>query len=104
MDNTRINPFETGAAEYDAWYTENAELYRSELDAIKALFPEEGNNIEIGVGTGVFASKLGIKTGVEPAEEMAKIATLDKNKRYYNGTPEQIAGYKAWAPDFDAQE
>ena len=38
------------------------------------------------------------------AEEMAKIATLDKNKRYYNGTPEQIAGYKAWAPDFDAQE
>jgi hypothetical protein len=21
-----------------------------------------------------------------------------------NGTPEQIAGYKAWAPDFDAQE
>jgi hypothetical protein len=23
---------------------------------------------------------------------------------YYNGTPEQIAGYKAWAPDFDAQE
>ena len=37
-------------------------------------------------------------------EEMSKIAQLDKNKRYYNGTPEQIAGYKAWAPDFDAQE
>lgn len=38
------------------------------------------------------------------ADEMAQIATLDKNKRYYNGTPEQIAGYKRWAPDFDAQE
>ena len=37
-------------------------------------------------------------------EEMAKIAQLDKNKRYYNGTLEQIASYKAWAPDFDAQE
>ena len=37
-------------------------------------------------------------------EEMSKIAAVDKNKRYYNGTPEQIAGYKAWAPDFDAQE
>jgi len=36
--------------------------------------------------------------------EMAQIAALDKNLRYYNGTPEQIAGYKAWAPDFDAQE
>lgn len=37
-------------------------------------------------------------------DEMATIAALDKNKRYYNGTPEQIAGYKMWAPDFDAQE
>ena len=36
--------------------------------------------------------------------EMAKIAALDKNERYYNGTPEQIASFKAWAPDFDAQE
>ena len=37
-------------------------------------------------------------------DEMAAIAALDKNKRYYNGTAEQIAGYKMWAPDFDAQE
>ena len=37
-------------------------------------------------------------------EEMAMIAAVDKNIRYYNGTPEQIASYKAWAPDFDAQE
>lgn len=37
-------------------------------------------------------------------EEMAKIAALDKNKRYYNGTPEQIAQYRLYAPDFDAQE
>jgi len=37
-------------------------------------------------------------------EEMAAIAALDKNVRYYNGTAEQIAGFKAWAPDFDAQE
>ena len=74
MENIRVNPFETGAEEYDSWYSENGELYRSELDAVKALFPDDGNNIEIGVGTGVFASKLGIVTGVEPAEEMAKIA------------------------------
>lgn len=37
-------------------------------------------------------------------EEMAMIAVLDKNKRYYNGTPEQIAQYKLFAPDFNAQE
>ena len=37
-------------------------------------------------------------------EEMAKIAALDKHQRYYHGTAEQLAGYKAFAPDFDAQE
>ena len=36
--------------------------------------------------------------------EMARIAAVDKHTRYYNGTPEMIAGYKAFAPDFDAQE
>jgi len=36
--------------------------------------------------------------------EMAEIATVNKNKRYYDATPEKIAGYQAWAPDFDAQE
>lgn len=36
-------------------------------------------------------------------EEMGRIAAVDKHLRYYNGTPEMIAGYKAWAPDFDAQ-
>ncbi|NLD84249.1 MAG: aldo/keto reductase [Clostridiales bacterium] len=36
-------------------------------------------------------------------EEMAQIAAVSKALRYYNGTPEMIAGYKAWAPDFDAQ-
>ena len=35
--------------------------------------------------------------------EMEEIAALDREQRYYNGTPEMIAGYRAWAPDFDAQ-
>ena len=38
------------------------------------------------------------------SEEMAEIAKINKNLRYYNGTPEMIASYKQWAPDFDAQE
>ena len=38
------------------------------------------------------------------SEEMAEIAKINKNVRYYNGTTEMIASYKQWAPDFDAQE
>jgi len=43
----------------------------SELEAIRQLIPTIGEGIEIGVGTGIFASKLGIKNGVEPSEKMA---------------------------------
>ena len=37
-------------------------------------------------------------------DEMAEISKLDKNVRYYNGTPEMIASYKQWSPDFNDQE
>jgi len=33
--------------------------------------PHSGTGIEIGVGTGIFASKTGIKFGIEPSENMA---------------------------------
>ena len=36
--------------------------------------------------------------------EMAKIAAVDKNRRYYTADPAKIAGYKGVALDFDAQE
>ncbi len=38
------------------------------------------------------------------AEEMAQIAKLDKNVRYYYSTPEALAGYAMWAPPVDEQK
>jgi len=37
-------------------------------------------------------------------DEMAKIALLDKNIRYYTATKEALEGYLAFAPDFNAQK
>ena len=37
-------------------------------------------------------------------EELAKIAALDKNKRYYEASEEALQGYLAFAPNFDGQE
>ena len=37
-------------------------------------------------------------------DEIAQIAKVDKGVRYYNATPEQVAGYAAFAPDFNAQD
>jgi len=34
-------------------------------------------------------------------DEMAKIATLDKDKRYYHRTEEQLNSFAAWRPEFE---
>lgn len=35
------------------------------------------------------------------ADEMAEIAKLDKNRRYYHRTDEQLVQFAAWRPDFE---
>ncbi len=84
------NPFETRPCEYDAWFDENENVYRSELLAIEALLPEkEGTWVEIGVGSGRFASKLGIDIGIEPAEGIAELARK-RGVNVINGRAEEI--------------
>ncbi|MCD6414545.1 MAG: class I SAM-dependent methyltransferase [Candidatus Diapherotrites archaeon] len=68
-----IEPFEEHSLEYDKWFVKHKYTYLSELEAIKSLLPN-GEGVEIGVGTGRFAGPLGIKIGVEPSENMSKIA------------------------------
>jgi ubiquinone/menaquinone biosynthesis C-methylase UbiE len=68
------NVFNKHYKRYDAWYDKNNYAYLSELDAVKLVLPKKGKGLEIGVGTGRFASALGIKYGVEPSANMAKLA------------------------------
>ncbi len=61
--------------EYDAWYEKKRFVYLSELKALKKVLPKRGaKGLEIGVGTGRFASRLGVTSGVEPSRNMARIA------------------------------
>ncbi len=84
-----IEPFEKLTAHYDRWFDEHADVYRAELEAIRTLLPPFTNGIEIGVGTGRFAAPLGIETGLEPSEKMAKIARK-RGIRVYKGEAEAI--------------
>ena len=59
---------------YDAWYDKHKFAFLSELEAIRKVLPRNEKGLEIGVGTGRFASRLGIKYGVDPSENMLKIA------------------------------
>jgi len=70
----KVEPFEKHVSRYEAWFERNRFVYESELNAIRALLPKGGNGIEIGVGSGRFATPLGIKFGIEPSRAMGQVA------------------------------
>lgn len=75
MPETEI--FNKHAVDYDSWYDKNNLIFESEVLAIREhldKLPAISYGIEVGLGTGRFASALGIKEGVEPAEAMRQIA------------------------------
>ncbi|WP_232058709.1 class I SAM-dependent methyltransferase [Aquicella lusitana] len=83
IDTEAIETFDKFADEYDTWFDRHPAVFQSELAAFKKLIPESGDGLEIGVGSGRFASRRGIKTGVEPSDklgEMAKIRGIDIHK------------------------
>lgn len=69
-----MNIFERYYKKYDAWYDKHKFAYLSELEALKKVLPKRGKGLEVGVGTGRFASALGIGYGIEPSSNMVKIA------------------------------
>lgn len=70
----RIEPFEAHTARYDEWFERYKEAYESELLALKDLVAEADRSIEIGVGSGRFATPLSVRFGVEPSPKMAKLS------------------------------
>lgn len=69
-----IQVFEKFYQEYDNWFTRNKWVYRSEIEAIRKLIPNNGLGLEVGVGTGRFSNPFGIKIGIDPSKRMGYIA------------------------------
>jgi hydroxymethylpyrimidine kinase/phosphomethylpyrimidine kinase len=69
-----LSAFEEAAEDFDSWFNKNKIVFESELLAEKYFLSNPKNSVSIGVGSGLFASRLGIKYGVEPSKEMAKLA------------------------------
>lgn len=59
---------------YDAWYDRHRWAYETEVRAISSVLPGTGLGLEVGLGTGRFAARLGIRLGVEPSPAMARVA------------------------------
>jgi ubiquinone/menaquinone biosynthesis C-methylase UbiE len=63
----RTTPFEAHHRRYDEWFVRHHAAYLSELLAVRAQLPWRGLGLAIGVGTGRFASPLGVQVGIDPA-------------------------------------
>ncbi|WP_054852968.1 class I SAM-dependent methyltransferase [Vulcanisaeta distributa] len=73
ITTSSISIFNRYARDYDNWYAKHADIAESEIRAVSMLVPK-GLGIEIGVGSGFFAGRVGIPIGLEPALAMAKLA------------------------------
>jgi len=59
---------------YDNWYEKYKFAYLSEINAIEKIIPKKVSGLEVGVGTGRFASVLNVPFGIDPAKESLKIS------------------------------
>ncbi len=88
--------FDQNTLEYDQWFEKHSTVYKSEILAIQQAIPQNKKGIEIGVGTGRFAKHLNIKFGVEPSENMAKVAEqrgIKVYRAYAENLPDDNANF-----------
>lgn len=74
MKSKSIEYFEQLAERYDSWFDRHKAVFQSELEALKRVIPKAGEGLEVGVGSGRFATALGIQTGVDPSRKFCSIA------------------------------
>jgi len=70
----KIGAFEQYWMEYERWFEEHPFVFLSEIEAIKQVLPPAGRKVEIGVGSGLFASALNIEEGCDPSPRMRQKA------------------------------
>lgn len=85
----RTKPFEKHGKEYDEWFIRNYGIYQAEINAIKNFILKDKKGVEIGVGSGRFATPFNIKIGIDPSEKMIDIAK-SRGVEAIKGTAENI--------------
>lgn len=76
MPGQEDSPFEAFAEKYDSWFDrEGKTIFQTEALAFRQVLPSLPRPwIEIGIGSGRFAEALGIDVGIEPSENLKRMA------------------------------
>ena len=87
-----LSPFDAEAGKYDQWFESGRgqKIFEIEKDCLKRLF-ETGSDLwlEVGVGSGRFATTFGITSGVDPSCRMLGLAR-DRGIRVFCGVGEDL--------------
>lgn len=70
----KVEVFDQNSEEYDQWFDDHPVWFQSELNSLDKVVHYNGYGLEIGIGTGRFAEKSAINIGIDPSENMARIA------------------------------
>lgn len=87
-----VQNFDEIADKYDQWYDtlKGRAIFQSELKCLKSLCARcDGQWLEVGVGTGRFASELGITNGIDPSLQMLEKAS-NRGINVYKGIAESL--------------
>lgn len=70
-----IQTFDELSERYESWYSQEKGkiIKETELLAIKKLIPK-GKGLEVGIGSGIFASELRVEFGIDPSEKLLQKA------------------------------
>lgn len=74
MNREKSDIFDKNWKQYDEWFERHQVIFQSEIKALKKITPSSGTGLEIGVGTGRFASALSVKFGLDPSLNMLRLA------------------------------
>jgi ubiquinone/menaquinone biosynthesis C-methylase UbiE len=66
--------FNEHAGDYDAWFDEHNSVYQAQLRILRGAVSDSQRGLEVGVGSGRFAVPLGIKCGIDPSQNLARMA------------------------------
>ena len=66
--------FDEYASDYDTWFDEHDDVFQAQQRMLRAAIPNQGQGLEVGVGSGRFAAPSGTRYGIDPSRELIRIA------------------------------
>jgi ubiquinone/menaquinone biosynthesis C-methylase UbiE len=90
--------FDELAGDYDTWFDDHNNVYQAQMRILRGAVPDFRRGLEVGVGSGRFAVTLGVKCGIDPSQNLVRMAKR-RGVEVARGEAEHLP-YRAGSFDF----